>query len=512
MESALGMSFAGKRSLVTMKHVGLNVAADPFINGALLGIKGGLVIMVADDPGMHSSQGEQDSRYYAAFASPPLGIPCFEPRNQEEAYNMAREAFDVSEYFKMPVLFRLTTRLSHARSQVTTRKAISQKPLDKAADRSEWMLLPAMARKNYAGKLAKADALERWASEHPVNRLKISGNTQEDSAVIDKSFAVISGGLGGNYYEENLDDLKAKLEGKIPARLHIGVYPLPKDLILSLAKDAKTILVIEEGQPYIEEKIKGILPTGIVVRGKLDGSLPRTGELDADVVRPALDLAARKSILATSGANSLNDLLCKVPGRPPQLCQGCPHADSYNTIKQVRDEILAEAAAKNVPEEKRKDLIALCSDIGCYSLGASPPFQVPETIVCMGASIGMAHGAADAGVPYSIGIIGDSTFLHSGITGLVDAVAGNTPMTIIILDNSIVAMTGCQETIIPSSALKPLILGAGLYPAHYVELEAKKQLQDENAKKLRTELEYRGLSVIVFKRECLEAFRKRNKK
>jgi indolepyruvate ferredoxin oxidoreductase alpha subunit len=191
-----------------------------------------------------------------------------------------------------------------------------------------------------------------------------------------------------------------------------------------------------------------------------------------------------------------------LPGRPPQLCQGCPHGDSYETIKKVVAEL---DSAPNHPS------VAVLSDIGCYSLGATPPYEVPETIVCMGASVGMARGAAEAGIPYAIGIIGDSTFIHSGITGLIDAVSADTPMTLIILDNSIVAMTGCQETMVSSDKLKALILGLGVKPEHLLELEAKRQLLDENAARLKAEVEYRGLSVVIFRRECLEAFRKRQK-
>jgi indolepyruvate ferredoxin oxidoreductase alpha subunit len=189
-----------------------------------------------------------------------------------------------------------------------------------------------------------------------------------------------------------------------------------------------------------------------------------------------------------------------LPGRPPQLCQGCPHGDSYETIKQAVLDL----------DPGQADT-ALNSDIGCYALGAMPPYSVPESIVCMGASVGMARGAAEAGLRYAVGIIGDSTFLHSGITALIDAIVADTPMTLVILDNSTVAMTGCQATMLGSERLRPLILGLGLNPDHLLELEAKKQLQGENAEKLKKELAHRGLSVVIFKRECLEALRKRRK-
>jgi indolepyruvate ferredoxin oxidoreductase alpha subunit len=518
LEAALGVSFAGRRVIVTMKHVGLNVAADPFINGALLGIKGGLVVAVADDPGMHSSQGEQDSRFYAFF----LLFSCLEPRNQQEAYDMCREAFDLSERFHVPVMLRLATRLSHARSAILTApdngKQLSVKnPCSKTEDITQWMLLPAYARRNYAALIAKQEEIRLWSASHPANKLEPG----------DRAFAVITSGLGGNYYEENAGDLAAA-QGKAPSRLHIGTYPLPEDSIRKLCEEAKEVLVIEEGQPLIEERLRGILPQAVKIRGRLgkrtEGQavgcccaggqsgaagetstalIPRTGELDPDNVRAALGLPPRKSVLDTLPAEhpAAHFAEGKI-GRPPQLCQGCPHTDSYETLNRV------VTALDNTPGHPS---VSINSDIGCYSLGAAPPYSAIESIVCMGASVGMARGAADAGIPYAFAVIGDSTFIHSGITALIDAEEAQTPMTLIILDNSTVAMTGCQKTAFPSSKLKNLILGTGLDPAHYLELETKKQLIEENAVKLRKEVEYRGLSVVVFKRECLEAARKRLK-
>ncbi|MDR2133632.1 MAG: indolepyruvate ferredoxin oxidoreductase [Treponema sp.] len=504
VEAALGVSFAGRRSLVTMKHVGLNVAADPFLNGALLDIRGGLVIAVADDPGMHSSQCEQDSRFYASFAM----VPCLEPRSQQEAYDMAREAFTLSERFHVPVLIRLATRLSHARSSIKTEKPENrpreQLPPEqrnfpsKTDNKSGWMLLPAHARKNYAALIEKQNDLEAWSEGHAEKNLELSADTKK------APFAVISSGLGGNYYEENLPDLKVRY-GCIPSRLHIEAYPLPVSSIIRLCESVTggpgdaggEVLVIEEGQPFIEEKLRGILPQTIRIRGRLGAgaALPRTGELDPDNVRAALGLDPRPGVPDTLKFSAL-------PGRPPQLCAGCPHADSYETINRVVAELDAAPGHPNV---------AVNSDIGCYSLGASPPYSAIESIVCMGASIGMARGAADAGLPYTFAVIGDSTFIHSGITALIDAVQANTPMTVIILDNSIVAMTGCQPTAVASDRLKALSLGPGLDPAHYAELDARKQRLEENAARLKQEAAYRGLSVVVFRRECLEAARKRIK-
>ncbi|MDR1096463.1 MAG: indolepyruvate ferredoxin oxidoreductase [Spirochaetaceae bacterium] len=482
-EGALGVSFAGKRALVTMKHVGLNVAADPYVNSALLGINGGLVLAVADDPGMHSSQDEQDSRFYAAFAR----TPCLEPRSAQEAYDMTREAFDVSEQYHLPVMLRLTTRIAHARAKVIPRQPVAQNTLKKPESKTEWILLPGNARKNYDALIQKQKALAEWSENHPANKLDDEGGSGEGG------ITVITSGLGGNYYEENCEDfidfVRAKGE---PRHLHIGVYPLPVRRIRQACVNSRKILVIEEGQPFIEEKLAGILDMGKTVHGKFDGTLPQSGELDADIVRRGLGLNPLPTVV------DLSEKLA-IPGRPPQLCQGCPHIDSYTVIKDFISGI------------DNKTDYSINADIGCYSLGALGKLSVPESIVCMGASVGMARGAGEAGVKYAIAVIGDSTFLHSGIPSLIDAVAHNVPMTLVILDNTIVAMTGCQEPIVPSASLKSLILGTGIDPSHLVFLPARAPNREENLATFKREMEYRGVSVVIFQRECLEAARKRKK-
>ncbi|MDR3357134.1 MAG: indolepyruvate ferredoxin oxidoreductase [Spirochaetaceae bacterium] len=479
LEGALGVSFAGRRAMVTMKHVGLNVAADPFMNGAMLGINGGLVAAVADDPGMHSSQNEQDSRFYADFAL----LPCLEPRSQQEAYDMAREAFELSEKFHVPVLIRLVTRLSHARSAIETAPPATLTRPDRVRDTSEWMLLPAFARRNYDALIEKVTALEAWSEAHSANRL------DADAGACDPGFAVLTAGLGGNYYEENLAELTAACGGKPPARLHVGAYPLPVASVRKLCEGAKRLLVIEEGQPFIEMRLRGILGSAIRIDGKLDGKLPRTGELDPDKARSALGLPA----LPRATAPAL-----RLPSRPPQLCKGCPHADSYAALNA--------ALAPYGADEK-----AVLADIGCYSLGASPPHSAIETIVCMGASVSMARGVAEAGIRAAVAVIGDSTFLHSGITALLDVVSFNAPVTVVILDNSTVAMTGCQETALPGARLRPLILGLGVDEAHIAELEPLPKNLAANTARLAAEIEYRGPSVVIFRRECLESLRRRRK-
>jgi indolepyruvate ferredoxin oxidoreductase alpha subunit len=495
LEAALGVSFAGRRSIAVMKHVGLNVASEAFVNAALLDIKGGLVVVVADDPGMHSSQNEQDSRFYAAFAM----VPCLEPRSQQEAYNMTREAFDLSERFKIPVMIRLTTRLAHARAGIRPQDALEQKPVSKAMEKNRWMLLPAFARSNYEILLEKQKDFQAWSTAHPANKLELPELPVAAGAKYD--LAVITAGLGGNYYEDNLYDLNIMRNSgsevrPVPARLHISAYPIPMESIRALCAASEKVLVLEEGQPFIEEKLRGILTQSIPIAGKLGGfdggpaPVARTGELDPDNVRSALGLPPHPGV-------PIPDF--KLPGRPPQLCQGCPHADSFEAIKKAVEEI--------DPRPGHPD-VGINSDIGCYSLGVMPPYEIPESIVCMGASVGMAKGAADAGLPYSIAVVGDSTFIHSGITNLIDAVDAESPMTLIILDNSTVAMTGCQQTMVPSERLADLVIGCGVVPEHVLELDAKKQFVDENAAALKAEIEYPGLSVVIFERECLEAIRK----
>jgi len=466
-EEALGVSFAGRRALVAMKHVGLNVAADPFVNSAIVSVHGGLVVAVADDPGMHSSQNEQDSRYLADFAR----AICLEPANQQEAYDMTREAFDLSERFHIPVVVRLVTRLAHSRSVVTLRDERGENPLSKVPDPRSWILLPSNARRQWRALLDRQPEIHAFTEATPHNPLKLNDRWRD--------LGVITTGIARNYYTENLDDLDA-----IPSHLHVGAYPLPAEKIRTLAAHCKRILVIEEGYPFLERALRGILPLPIAILGKESGDLPLDGELNPDLVRKALGLELRRGV-------SLAGL--DLPNRPPQLCQGCPHADTYNAIKKA-------SAAFAQP--------MVTSDIGCYTLGALPPYSAIESCVCMGASVSMAKGAADAGQHPVVAVIGDSTFLHSGVTPLMDAVASDADMTLVILDNGVVAMTGTQPTLLPSSRLETLILGLGVPREHFHVLEAHPKKTDEIADVLRREMEHRGLSVVICVRTCLEAARK----
>ncbi len=467
-EGAVGVSYAGKRSLVTMKHVGLNVAADAFINSALLEINGGLVAAVCDDPGMHSSQNEQDSRFYADFA----GIICLEPANHQEVYDMTREAFEISERFKIPVLVKLVTRLSHSRSVIKRTEAVKKTDKGKASDRYGWMALPSLSRKNWKVLLEQQEYFREYSEKSPFNSLTLREDFDE--------YGVITTGLGGNYFKENLSDLEA-----LPSHLHIGVYPAPEEKIKKLASMVKEIIIIEEGYPYIERMITSILSTSLTVHGKLDGTVPPSGELTPDNVRPALGLA--QQITQKSPAETL-------PGRPPQLCQGCPHTDTFtalnNAVAQLSEHIVT-------------------SDIGCYALGALPPLSSIETLLCMGASVGMARGASEAGRKNVVATIGDSTFLHSGITGLIDAASTNTDMTLIIMDNSTTAMTGMQDTIVSSPRIREIVLACGVSPDHLKEIKVLPKNEKENTEVIKHEISYHGLSVIIALRECIHIIGKK---
>lgn len=469
-EEALGVSFAGRRTLVAMKHVGLNVAADPFINSALVAIAGGFVLVVADDPGMHSSQNEQDSRFYADFAR----IICLEPANQQEAYQMTREAFDLSEKFHIPVMIRLVTRLAHSRSVVSLGEARNQNAISKPVDPADWTLLPVNARRRWHSLIERQADFLSYSEACTHNVLELN----EPSG----GLGVITTGLARNYFIENLNELAVA-----PSHLHVGAYPLPVKQIRALIEHVHRVLVLEEGQPLLERALRGIVPPDVEIVGKQSGEVPFDGELTPDIVRKALGLPLRKGVTIPN---------LSLPPRPPQLCAGCPHADSFAALKK---------AIGPYPGA------AIMSDIGCYTLGAFPPYSAIESCVCMGASIGMAKGAAEAGLRPTVAVIGDSTFLHSGVTALMDAVAANTDMTLVILDNETVGMTGGQPTILPSSRLEKLILALGVRPECFHVLQAHPKEAERNAEAIGSAIAHHGLSVVVMVRECIETARRQKK-
>ncbi len=488
-EEALGTSFAGCRALVTMKHVGLNVAADPFMNSALLNLKGGLVVAVADDPSMHSSQNEQDSRYFADFAH----IPCLEPTDQQECYDMVRVAFDLSEELHLPVMIRLVTRLSHSRASIVDAPAREKTPPSKATDKQNWMLIPSLARKRWDKVLSIQDRLLALSEASPWNKLHIVATPERKSPL-----GFLCTGLGFNYFRENLAEMPGN--DKVPY-LQVGQYPVPAGLIRRLAETVETLVVLEEGYPLVERLVRGVLPQALRIRGKLDGLVPRSGELTPENVRPAMGLPLHEC-RSLGLASGLPEGSCEeldetaLPGRPPQLCKGCPHGDSYEAIKD---------ALAAYPDG------LVTADIGCYALGVLPPYAVPETIICMGASIGVAKGAWEAGYKHAVAVIGDSTFYHSGITPLIDAISAKAGITVVILDNSTVGMTGGQDTILPGSRIPALIQALGVDPEHIRVVDALPKNRQENARIVKEEIAWPGVSVVIAVRECLETLRKAKK-
>ena len=465
MESALGMSFVGKRAMACMKHVGLNVAADAFVNSGVTGVNGGLIVVSADDPSMHSSQNEQDSRFYGDFSF----IPMIEPANQQEAYDATFYGYELSEKYKLPVLMRITTRMAHSRSGVKRRESLEQKQIKLPDNSVQFVLLPSIARKQYKQLLDVQPKLVKESEESPFNKYIDGAN---------KKLGIIACGIAYNYLMENYQDTT------IPYPvLKIGQYPLPKKHIEKIFSECEEILVLEEGMPLVEQNLKGYLSKGLVVKGRLDGTLPRDGELNPNLVAVALGLTD------TYG----KDVPSIVASRPPSFCDGCSHIDSYTDLK---------AALSEYPQS------GVFADIGCYTLGALPPFSAVNSTVDMGASITMAKGAADGGLHPSVAMIGDSTFSHSGMTGLLDAVNDKSNITVFILDNLTTGMTGGQDS--PAfGKIEEICKGLGVEPEHIRVIKPIRNQHEINVGIIKEEFEYKGVSVIIPRRECIQTLNKR---
>ena len=472
MEGALGMSYMGKRALVCMKHVGMNVCADAFINAAITGVNGGLVVVAADDPSMHSSQNEQDSRFYAKFAM----IPCLEPSNQQEAYDMMHYAFDLSETLRTPILLRVTTRMAHSRAIVETIDTPrEQNCLSAPENTNHFILLPAFARKNYA-ELVESQADFVQTSEESLYNTYTKG--------IQTKKAFVTTGIAYNYLMEAIERLGDEVRDQ--SILKITQYPLPKALIEQMVVDgAEEILVLEEGQPVVEELLRGMVPSTVAVKGRLTGDLLRMGELTPDSVREALE----KGKMSGESNKVVPEI---VVGRPPALCQGCGHRDMYAALNEVAAE-----------HEGSK----IFGDIGCYTLGALSPFHAIHACVEMGASITMAKGAADAGQFPSFAVIGDSTFTHSGMTGLLDCVNSRANVVVLISDNLTTGMTGGQDSA-GTGRLEAICLGLGVEPEHVRVVVPLPKNMEEIKQVLREEVAYNGTSVVIARRECIQTLKR----
>ena len=465
MEAALGMSYAGKRAMAVMKHVGLNVAADIFMNMAISGINGGLVVVVADDPSMHSSQNEQDSRYYGKFAM----IPILEPSNQQESYDITKYAFNMSEELGLPVMIRMVTRLSHSRAGVEIGQKTPQQKTHLPKNPHQFQLIPLYAKKQYQHLIDIQTDTREHSENSAFNQYTKGPNP---------TLGIIASGIAYNYLLENFED-----EGCPFSILKISQYPLPKRQVKELYDSCKNVLVLEEGYPFIEELLADFLGNNTKVIGRLTGHINRTGELNPDNIALALGFNA-------SIPDETPDI---VSGRPPELCVGCAHRDLFDAINKLSEEMGSQQ---------------VFGDIGCYALGVLPPYKSINTLIDMGASITMAKGASDAGIQPAIAIIGDSTFTHSGMTGLLDAVIENTPITIIISDNSAIAMTGAQDSS-ASGRLVSICKGIGVAEDHLKIITPLHKNLTENVNIIRDEINYKGVSVVISQRPCVQLSKER---
>lgn len=392
-EVAFGSSLAGARSACAMKHVGLNVAADPLFTLSYTGVNGGLVICVADDPAMHSSQNEQDSRHYAMASK----VPMLEPADSMEAYTFAKNAFELSEKFDTPVLLRMCTRIAHSQSIVETSEKTQAILKDYEKNPAKYIMTPANATKRHPFVEERTLALQEFAENCEYNTVEM--NSEE--------IGVITSGCSYQYVKEALGDSVSVLK--------IGMsYPLPVKLIKDFASKVKTLCVIEELDPFIENHVKAL---GINAIGKEKFSI--LGEFSQATIAKAFNKELPECVSADSA----------IPNRPPMMCAGCPHRGLYYTLA--------------------KNKVTALGDIGCYTLGAAPPLNALDSTLCMGASISGLHGfnlaRGESAEKKSVAVIGDSTFMHSGMTGLVNVAYNATNSTVIIVDNSITGMTGHQQ-------------------------------------------------------------------
>lgn len=457
MEAAFGASLAGVRSACAMKHVGLNVAADPLFTMSYTGVNGGLVVCVADDPAMHSSQNEQDSRHYAIAAK----VPMLEPSDSQEAYDFAKAAFDISEKFDTPVILRMCTRVAHSQSLVLAgdRAEIPAKPYVKNG--AKYIMVPANAIKRHVVVEERTEKLKEYAENCPFNRVEKGG----------KEIGIITSGTSYQYVKEVFGDTVSVLKIGMP-------NPLPEKLITDFANSVNKLYVIEELDPIIETHCRnlGLKPIGKELFSPL-------GEFSQEIIAKAFNLPAKPCVTADTPA----------PARPPMLCAGCPHRGIYYTLA--------------------KNKITVIGDIGCYTLGAQPPLCAVDSTLCMGASVSGIHGFLKASdekaAEKTVAVIGDSTFMHSGVTGLINIAYNGSNSTVIILDNSITGMTGHQQN--PTTGynikgdpagkvnLEELCRSIGINRVRVVDPYDLKACEET----LKEELAAKEPSVIISRRPCV---------
>lgn len=462
-EVAIGASIRGARALTCMKHVGVNVAADPLFTASYIGVNGGLVFVAADDPGMHSSQNEQDSRNYARAAK----VPMFEPSDSQECKDFIKKAYEISERYDTPVMLRLHTRVSHSRSVVELEEPQDMVVKPYVKDVNKYVMMPGMAIKRHIFVEDRLLRLAKDSSENPadtgLHKVKI------ESA----SLGIITAGAAYQYVAEALPEASILKLGMI--------WPLPESLIRDFAGKVDRLVIVEELDPILETQIRAM---GIACEGK--ALLTLQGEYSAQMIRSALSAEPNPT-----GAIS-QELLPSSPNRPPVMCAGCPHKGLFLALSRLH--------------------VQVTGDIGCYTLGALPPTSAMDTCVCMGASVGMAHGFDKATDGYdsthTVCVLGDSTFLHSGITNVINAVYNQSNITILILDNSITGMTGHQQNATtgldirmrpaPSVNLEALCESIGVTSIRVVDPVDTHLCQQV----IKEELTKKCVSVIVARRPC----------
>jgi indolepyruvate ferredoxin oxidoreductase alpha subunit len=478
MEVGMGAAYAGVRVLVTMKQVGLNVAMDPFMAASTTGIDGGMVVISADDPGTHSSQNEQDNRHYGRLAK----VPILEPSDSQEAYDIMAYAYDISERFDTPVIVRTTTRISHSKTvvELSRSRVATVKPPAFQHDFSKYVMLPVHARIRHSRVEDRLVKLGTYAESLPLNRIEWG----------DRELGIVTSGVAYQYAREVFP--RASF-------LRLGMtYPLPSGMIRDFAGQVGKLIVIEELDPFLQESIRAM---GLEIGGK--EFIPRLGELDPDTVAAG----ARQAGIPPKAQIRTRVDLSALPKRPPLLCPGCPHTGMFYVLSSAGQRLKLPGARD---KGERDPKLIITGDIGCYTLGAYPPLNAMDTTACMGASIGQALGMEKAGIGRDkvVAVIGDSTFLHSGITPLVDAVYNGSQVTVVILDNHTTAMTGHQEhpgtgvsvqgKETRSVVLEDLVRGIGVKNVSVIDAF---NLRDLRAAFKRS-IDALELSVIIVRGEC----------